>query len=231
MEQTPEQTPPDNGVRELSDLQTAREIEEIERLLAAARDLFQAAPRLREEIAAEQRSLVELSQQTHQQLTRNAAMAERSTAAERICSGHLERIEEIHRGIEARVGEASSTLQILQQAGGIDGLARLRDELHRIMELSKGWQAKVSESLTRAEQTLGEVHGLLEQLGGLKRLATALERLNTLEDRIGKQEKKLQEVSEKNDKRAALLLAVAILGVFLALLCLTVFSILFTKTK
>jgi DNA repair exonuclease SbcCD ATPase subunit len=183
MEQTPNKTPGADGHGGLSDLQVAREIEDIERLLTAARDFFQTAPLLREKIAAEQRSLEELSQKNRQQLTRNAAMAERAVAAEKVCGRHLEKAEEARRGIEARIGEASATLRVLEQAGGVEGLSKLRDEIHRVMERSKGWDEKVAASLLSAERLLGEVHDLLARLGGLDRLATALGRLDALEER------------------------------------------------
>src|SRR5262249_45675857 len=93
-----------------------------------------AADQLRKEIAAEQGKLSKVREQTQRQVTRTAAMAGRAAAAERACGGHREMAEAVRRDIEVKVREVSATLKALEQAGGLERLARLRDELHQVME-------------------------------------------------------------------------------------------------
>jgi hypothetical protein len=218
-----------NGQPEQSDLQIAREIDEIGRLLSGARDFFQTAPQLRAEIAEERKALNLLRQEIRQVCARNAAMAERATAAERACANHLEKVDAIDRTVKARIREASETLQLLRQVGGVEGLTRLRDEIHQLMELSRSGHEKLTTGLSGAEKALAEAHGLLTRLGGLERLAKGLERIDSLEERTQQQEKELKVVEGKLERRTAILLLVGITCVVLTILFMTVCCLIFAR--
>lgn len=214
----------------LTDLQVAQGIEEIDRLLVQTRAIFEKAPQLLSEVVGEQRKLQESRDDIGRYLNRVAAIAERAAVVDRACKECLGKVQDTSEQIESQIWEARQFFEVLQQAGGIEGLGVIRDRMRQVVEFHKEWDQHVAETLREAEQKLQEVHRLLHHLGGLDRVVRALDRLAGLEQRLVDQEKRLAEGEKKHSQHSALALFLAISALGFAFVVSIVFCFVFAKT-